>query len=165
MGIRHTTMTTPDGEELAVLRKVDFEAMTTGQLEWRDRLEERIAEALCQGDLDQDVAASLLAVGFAKADIEDILDAALHRRAMLRLAAGDSELLSEAEIRDRIEAPTPLAFWRRKRGLSQAMLADEVGIAQGELDAIELGESAGDPALFLKLAKALRLRMEQLVAA
>ena len=63
-----------------------------------------------------------------------------------------------------LAAPTPLAFWRRKRGLTQTQLAEHVGISQNYVASLEKGDRKGDPALFKKLATALAVPMENLIA-
>lgn len=95
--------------------------------------------------------------------MRDALDAAEHRGAMARVAAGTLETLSAEEVAAALDEPTPLAFWRRKRGMTQGALATAAGIKQPYLSALEAGERKGDPALFLKLARALGTRMEDLV--
>src|SRR5215210_9060991 len=88
---------------------------------------------------------------------EDAKDAAIASRAMAEYRADKSIALTSAEMRQLLAAPTPVAFWRRKRGLTQAELAAAVGISQGYLAQIETGVRTGEAALYLKLARALRL--------
>ncbi|MGL5114652.1 MAG: helix-turn-helix domain-containing protein [Beijerinckiaceae bacterium] len=95
--------------------------------------------------------------------LRDALDAAEHRNAMASVAAGALETLSAAEVVAALEEPTPLAFWRKKRGLTQTALAAAAGIKQPYMAGLEKGDRKGDPALFLKLARALKVRMEDLV--
>ena len=95
--------------------------------------------------------------------IEDELDAAAHERTMASVARGEQEMLSSAEVSAALAAPTPLAFWRHKRGLSQQALADRAAISKGAISKIERGLRQGDPVVFLRLARALRVRMEDLV--
>lgn len=90
-------------------------------------------------------------------------EAAEHARAVAAVAAG-GETLSEAEVLEALDATTPLAFWRKRRGLTQAALASEAGISRSYLAGLEAGNRKGDPALFLRLARALGTRMEDLVA-
>ena len=90
----------------------------------------------------------------------DARDAALDLRDVAR---GAMETLTEAELDDFLAAPTPLAFWRRHRGLTQAALAAAVGVSQPYLAQIEGGQRTGDVRLHARLARALRLRMEDLL--
>jgi DNA-binding XRE family transcriptional regulator len=95
--------------------------------------------------------------------LRDAADAAVHARAMASLAAGGDALTAD-EVLEALEAPTPLAFWRKRRSVTQAALAKAAGISQSYLAQIEAGDRKGDPAHFLRLAKALGVRMEDLVA-
>ncbi len=94
----------------------------------------------------------------------DAADAAHAREAMAAVARGELETLSSEEVDAFLDAATPLAFWRGKRKLTQAVLAHRVGISQSYLAGLEKGKRKGDPALFLKLARALNVPMEALVA-
>ena len=93
-------------------------------------------------------------------DLIDIRDAAL---AMRDVASGAMPTIPAAAVDDYLAAPTPLAFWRRHRGLTQAALAGQVGITQPYLAQIERGHRGGDVTLYSKLARALRIRIEDLV--
>ena len=96
--------------------------------------------------------------------LENAADAARHAAIMAKLERGESETLTPKEVKALLAAPTPLAFWRRKRGLTQAVLAKHAGISQSYLASLETGRRKGDPALIKRLAQALALRMEELVA-
>lgn len=54
-------------------------------------------------------------------------------------------------------------MWRRRRGADLAALAAIVGVAAPELARVESGEEVGDVRLYVRLAAALRLRIEDLV--
>jgi DNA-binding XRE family transcriptional regulator len=100
----------------------------------------------------------------AKADfdrIEDMLDAAAYDAAK---AADTGESFDADDAAKALAAPTPLAFWRSKRGLTLEQLAARVGIGAGDADDLEAGRRPGDLALFRKLAVALRVRIEDLAA-
>jgi DNA-binding XRE family transcriptional regulator len=96
-------------------------------------------------------------------EFEDLCDAADYARAQTARRP-DDELLGAEEALAFAEAPTPLHFWRRKRDMTQAQLANIVGISQNYVASLEAGDRKGDPALFKKLAAALRVSMEMLVA-
>jgi DNA-binding XRE family transcriptional regulator len=102
----------------------------------------------------------------SKADfdaIQDALDAAAHDRTMADIATGKQEWLTTDEVSACIAEATPLAFWRKKRGLAQKVVAARAGISPSYLAGLEAGNRKGDPALFFKLARALQVRMEDLV--
>jgi transcriptional regulator with XRE-family HTH domain len=73
------------------------------------------------------------------------------------------ETLSSAEADAYLAAPTPLAFWRKHRGLTQAVLAERVGIAQPSLAQAEAGRRGLSVGVWAKLAKTLRTRIEDLL--
>ncbi|WP_135470541.1 helix-turn-helix domain-containing protein [Crenalkalicoccus roseus] len=100
----------------------------------------------------------------SRQEYEDLIDARDHAVALRDVATGAMETLTEAEMDAYLAAPTPLAFWRRRRGLTQAALAATVGITQPYLAQIETGKRSGDVRLYARLAKALRVRIEDLVA-
>ena len=52
---------------------------------------------------------------------------------------------------------------RRSRGLIQKALAAQAGISQSYMAELESGKRKGDPALFKRLARALAVRMEDVV--
>jgi transcriptional regulator with XRE-family HTH domain len=93
-------------------------------------------------------------------DLIDVRDAAL---AMRDVASGVMPVLSEAEVDAYLAAPTPLAFWRKQRGLTQAALAAQLGVSQPYLAQIERGHRGGDVVLYSKMAAALKVRIEDLV--
>jgi transcriptional regulator with XRE-family HTH domain len=63
-----------------------------------------------------------------------------------------------------LTATTPLAFWRKRTGKTQAALAAEVGVSQPFLAQIEAGTRDGTVRVLARIARALRLRIEDLVA-
>jgi DNA-binding XRE family transcriptional regulator len=94
---------------------------------------------------------------------EDLIDARDHAAAMRDIATGAMETLSSAEADAYLAAPTPLAFWRKHRGLTQAVLAERVGIAQPSLAQAEAGRRGLSVGVWAKLAKTLRTRIEDLL--
>jgi ribosome-binding protein aMBF1 (putative translation factor) len=90
---------------------------------------------------------------------EDATDAAVAKKAVAR----NEETLSEAEMDELLAARTPLAFWRRKRGLTQADLAKMAEIAQGFLSEIENGLKTGDVTVLQRIAIALEISLLDLV--
>ena len=76
------------------------------------------------------VACNRRAITLTRAEYEDLIDARDHALAMRDIASGAVETLSGAELDAYLAGPTPLAFWRRHRGMTQAALAAWIGIAQ-----------------------------------
>lgn len=103
-------------------------------------------------------------VVLSRADYEDLVDGRDHARALAEVAGGRMETLTDAEMDEYLAASTPLAFWRKRRGLTQAALASMVGISQPFLAQIERASRTGDVALYARLARELGVRMEDLVA-
>jgi ribosome-binding protein aMBF1 (putative translation factor) len=91
---------------------------------------------------------------------EDVSDAAIAKKAIAR----NEETLSEAELDELLAAKTPLAFWRKKRGLTQTDLAKAAKIAQGFLSEIESGLKTGDVTVLQRIAVALEISLLDLVA-
>jgi ribosome-binding protein aMBF1 (putative translation factor) len=91
---------------------------------------------------------------------EDATDTLVARKAIAR----NEEMLSEAEMDELLAARTPLAFWRKKRGLTQTDLAKTADIAQGFLSEIESGLKTGDVTVLQRLAIALEISLLELVS-
>lgn len=93
---------------------------------------------------------------------EDLADIRAADAIMARIKDGTEELLSSAEVDAYLAAKTPLAFWRKKRGLTQAALAAKTGVAQGFLSEIEAGKKTGDVKTLRKIADTLRVTIDDL---
>jgi DNA-binding XRE family transcriptional regulator len=94
---------------------------------------------------------------------EDAADAHAARRALARLKSGKEHTLTSAEVADLLAAKTPLAFYRKRAGWTQATLAEQAGIAQGFLSEIEAGRKSGDVKTLRKLADLLKISLDDLV--
>lgn len=102
-------------------------------------------------------------VTLTRAEYDDLIDARDHAQAMREIASGTMETLSAAEVKTYLAAPTPLAFWRKHRGMTQAALAAAVGITQPYLAQIEHDKRSPDVKTYAKLAKALGVLIDDLV--
>jgi DNA-binding XRE family transcriptional regulator len=96
-------------------------------------------------------------------EYQDLTDARGHAAAMQAAAAGAMETLSEEDAAAYLRAKTPLAFWRRHRGVTQQALAEAIGVSQACIAQIETGVREGSPAMLRDIARVLRIRMEDLV--
>jgi DNA-binding XRE family transcriptional regulator len=103
-------------------------------------------------------------VTLTRAEYEDLIDQRDAAVAMRAVASGAMETLTEEELDAYLAAATPLAFWRRHRGMTQASLAALVQVSQAYMAQIETGRRVGDVQLHARIAKALSVRMEDLVA-
>jgi DNA-binding XRE family transcriptional regulator len=92
----------------------------------------------------------------------DLVDALAARKVAAALAAGREELLTAEETAALVAAPTPLAFWRKKRGKTQSQLGAEIGVPQNFLSELELGKAKGDVTLYGKLARSLGFSIDDL---
>jgi DNA-binding XRE family transcriptional regulator len=102
----------------------------------------------------------------SRADFEamqDALDAAAYARTAESLARGEQETLTPEEAAQTINAPTPLAFWRAKRGVTQKALAEAAGITQGYVSDLESGRRKGEAAILKRMARRLRVRIDDLI--
>ncbi len=102
-------------------------------------------------------------VTLSRAEYQDLVDARDAAIAMRDVASGAMPTVADADVDAYLAAPTPLAFWRKHRGFTQAALAGQVGITQPYLAQIEHGWRGGDVVLYSKLAVALKVRIEDLV--
>jgi transcriptional regulator with XRE-family HTH domain len=94
---------------------------------------------------------------------EDAADAAHANRILAELASGRETLLTSEQADALLSAPTPLAFWRKHRGLTQQALSKRVGVAQGFISEIENGSKTGDVQTLATIARVLEISLEDLV--
>ena len=102
-------------------------------------------------------------ITLSKAEYQDLIDSRDHAIAMREVATGEMETLTEAEVDAYMAAPTPLAFWRARRAMTQTDLASRAGITQPSLAQAESGRKGLSAATYAKLAKALGVRIEALL--
>ena len=93
---------------------------------------------------------------------EDAADAGAARRALDRVRKGEHSLTS-AEVDELLAAKTPLAFYRKRAGLTQAALAERAGIAQGFLSEIEAGRKSGEVKTLRRIADVLKISLDDLI--
>jgi DNA-binding XRE family transcriptional regulator len=98
-----------------------------------------------------------------RAEYEDLIDARDHARALRDIATGAVETLTGAELDAYLASPTNLAFWRRHRNMTQTALAAQVGIARPSLAQAETGRRGLSVGTYAKLAKVLKVRIEDLL--
>lgn len=104
-------------------------------------------------------------VVLSREEYEDLVDAREHAVAMAAHARGEDPGLTDAEMDAYLAAPTPLAYWRKRRDLTQAKLAAAARISQPYLAQLESGRRASaDIAVYGRLARRLGVRIEDLIA-
>ena len=57
-------------------------------------------------------------------------DAFAHETTMAAVARGEQEMLTAEEVLAALDAPTPLAFWRGKRGFTHKRRGEAVSVSQ-----------------------------------
>jgi DNA-binding XRE family transcriptional regulator len=95
-------------------------------------------------------------------EFEDMRDTLIHRKAMADYRSGRSEALTLEEVDVLLAAPTPLAFWRAKRGMTQAALADAAGTTAAHIDKLESGKDGGSIEVMARIAAALKIKVDEL---
>ncbi|MGJ5178133.1 helix-turn-helix domain-containing protein [Bradyrhizobium oligotrophicum] len=93
-------------------------------------------------------------------ELEDLRDSLMARRVLREIESGEEEMLTSAEADGLLAAKSPLAFWRKKRDLTQAALAEAAGISQAFLSEIESGQKPGTAATLKKIADALQITVD-----
>jgi predicted transcriptional regulator len=85
-----------------------------------------------------------------------------HASAMADYRSGRVEALSTSEMRELMKAPTPLAFWRRRRGITQAALAGLAETTQPHIAELESGKRGGSLDVMARIGRALKVPLEAL---
>lgn len=98
-----------------------------------------------------------------RSELEALSEAVEHARAVSDYRASRLPGLSADETRQFVSAVSPLAFWRKRAGLTQAALAERVGVSQHYLSDLEQKKRSGPVELWLKLARTLELPLDSLV--
>lgn len=94
---------------------------------------------------------------------EDTLDARAVDASEARLQAGAEELMDEADLDALRAAPSPLTFWRERRGMAASALAQAAAIEPDVLGTIGRGERVPDAALNERLARIIGVDAEDLM--
>jgi DNA-binding XRE family transcriptional regulator len=102
-------------------------------------------------------------VSMPRSEYQDLIDARDHAIAMCDVAAG-APALTETELDGFLTSPSPLAFWRKRAGLTQSALARKAGITQAFLAQIEAGDRDGTVGVLKRISQALGVRIEDLIA-
>jgi DNA-binding XRE family transcriptional regulator len=72
--------------------------------------------------------------------------------------------LTTQEARRLLAGESPVKVWREKRGQSQRSLATAAGVSSAYLAEIETGRKPGSIATLARLAKALQVKVDDLIA-
>lgn len=92
--------------------------------------------------------------------LEDIqaYDAASHA-----LKTGEEELIPSYVANKLFDGDNPILVWRKFRGLTQANLANAVGISSAYLSQIESGKRSGTAEILNKIAQQLNISIDDLI--
>jgi transcriptional regulator with XRE-family HTH domain len=94
---------------------------------------------------------------------EDAADAAHANNILANIERGAEILLTSDQANRLLDAKTPLAFWRRHRGMTQEALSKSIGVAQGFISEIENGTKTGDVQTLAAIARVLAISLDDLV--
>lgn len=94
---------------------------------------------------------------------EDTADAAHANRILADIESGTETLLTGGQANQLLNAKTPLAFWRKHRGITQDALSKLIGVAQGFVSEIESGTKTGDVQTLAAMARVLAISLDDLV--
>lgn len=96
-------------------------------------------------------------------EYQGLIDARDAEAAMRAVAAGTLQMLSGDDVDAYLAAATPLAFWRKHRGFTQEDMAREIGVSQPYLAQLENGQREGSVSVYQRLAKLLKLTVDELL--
>ena len=102
-------------------------------------------------------------ITLSTSEYQDLIDSRDHALAMRNVATGATETLTASDLDLYLAAPSPLAFWRKNRGLTQSALAESVSLTQPHMAQAEQGKRGLSIGIYAKMAKVLRVRIEDLV--
>jgi DNA-binding XRE family transcriptional regulator len=102
-------------------------------------------------------------VTMSEQDYQDLIDARDAAIAMREVATGVMPTVAEADVDAYLASPTPLAFWRKHRGLTQVELSQSAAISQPYLAQLENGQREATVGVYARLARCLRVRIDDLV--
>ena len=97
--------------------------------------------------------------------LEDAADVAALREAEAAVGRGESELLPIELVERLLAGDSPVRLWRTHPGLTAHELAKIAGLAPSYLSGIETGKKPGSFDAMARLARVLRVAMEDLAPA
>jgi mRNA interferase RelE/StbE len=95
---------------------------------------------------------------------EDFSDVRCATEILERIKAGTEELIPSDVVDKLLAGDAPLIVWREYRGLSQSELARRSAVNRIQIIDIESGRKTGSVATLKKLATALQVNIDDLVA-
>ena len=95
---------------------------------------------------------------------DELADLRSYYRAKARIADGEDELVPAVFANRLLNGESPLRVYRELRGLTQAQLSEAASVNRVQIADIEAGRGSGSVATLRKLAAALNVQMEDIVA-
>ena len=95
-----------------------------------------------------------------RAELEELVDVSAHTKALEEHRSGRDPGITAAEMRELLASATPLAFWRKKRGITLNGLAERTGLSAHDLSELETSSREGTASQWIKIARALGLSVE-----
>jgi ribosome-binding protein aMBF1 (putative translation factor) len=95
-------------------------------------------------------------------DYEGMRDALAHAQAIADVEAGRDEPITLDEMQALLDAPSPLTFWREKRGLTRAALAEAAHLRESDIEDLESGK-ASTKKVMTRIATVLKVAVEELL--
>lgn len=102
-------------------------------------------------------------VTMTEEEYQDPIDARDAEAAMRAIAVGTLQTLSGEDVDAYLAAATPLAFRRKRRGFTQADMAQLAGVSQSYLSQLEGGQRDGSVSVYRRLARLLGLSVDELL--
>lgn len=98
------------------------------------------------------------------ANAEMLVDLVAYDAAKRALANGEEELIPAAVVDRLLAGDNPIRVWRELRGLTSAQLAIACSVSAAAISQLEAGKRQPSVALLKKLAAALCVNLDQLLA-
>jgi DNA-binding XRE family transcriptional regulator len=107
-------------------------------------------------------------ITLSRTEYEALVDARDHAVTMREIAVGGAKILASATLSAKdtdayLAARSPLKFWRKHRGFTQAGLAYCLGMHASSISLAETGKRGLGIHAWVKLSKALNLPVEDLL--
>lgn len=93
---------------------------------------------------------------------QDAIDGELINAVRQKLATGEDEMIPSKVVDALLEGANPVKVWRDYRGMTQEVLANQVGISKAYLSQIETGKRIGAVKTLQSIARLLGVTVDDL---
>lgn len=114
------------------------------------------------GDIQKLVIDGKSYVLLSEEDYDDLVDGLKADAIVARVAAGEETFPHEL-IKELSQSDSPIRTYRKYRGMTVAQMAEAAGISQPHLSDIENNKKAGSIDVLMRIAKVLRVDLDDLV--